>query len=519
MQKTTKQSGRSNDFGILQPAAQFIKRHWCLWILLAMCASVVLGLWYGLQQSVWFDEAYSISLVTHSYGELVHLTSIDVHPPLYYLLLKLWTELFGLSEVALRSFSAVCGGLAIGVGLVLVRRLFGNRAMVLATPLALLTPLLVRYSFELRMYVLGSLITLASTYVLVRTVQATKYRLQWWIAYAALVALGMYTLYYMAFVFIAQAVWLIYMHFAAKKSSSESELSKPLYKQPWVAAYLGAIVLYLPWIPSFFDQFKNPALSGIAQRVSWEQVTDIFSFLFIYKPRWDLTSWDYVLFWIIIVAVVGLVATAIVKAGKWRPYVILLACCFAVPILVIALGSLPPMRPLFVVRYITHFALLFPLLVGVSLAIVFRDKIRYAVLSVLALSVVMVFGLCNLHSLGNYNFDTLSRPQARQAAQTIDACEPGEIVMAGSPLNYFELLYYLPTDCDLRFYSTHPIGDKGGYATIYQSPKQYYDLAPLDATTVYLVYAGQRPELPDNFTKTSSEQFKEYHLDVYRRTK
>lgn len=513
MQKTSKHSGNADGSGFVGVAGRIIKQHWRIWILLAVAVSFGMSLWYGLQQSVWFDEAYSISLVTHSYSELVSLTAIDVHPPLYYLLLKFWSGVFGMSEVALRSFSALCGGLAVGIGLVLVRRLFGNRAMVFATPLVLLTPLLVRYGFELRMYVLGSLITLASTYVLVRATQATKYKIQWWITYSVLVAMGMYTLYFMAFVFAAQVVWLLYMHFARKSP----ETSTPLYKQPWVIAFVGAIVLYLPWIPTFLEQYKNPALSGIAQRVSFEQITDIFSFLFVYQPRWDLTTWGYILIWTIIASIATLVTFAIAKSGNKRPYVILLLCCFTVPILIMALGSLPPMQPLFVVRYITHFALMLPLLVGVSLAIVFRNHIKYAVLSTVAFCAILIFGLYNLHGTGNYNFDTLSRPQTRQAAQAIGTCEPGEIVMAGSPLNYFELLYYLPEDCDLRFYSTHPIGNKGGYATIYQSSKQYYDRDPLDATTIYLVYAGQRPELPKNFVKTSSQEFKEYRLDTYER--
>lgn len=498
-------------FGIFRSA---LKRYWWVWIMLAMATSAGLGLWYGAQQSVWFDEAYSILLAKHSYGDLVHLTSIDVHPPLYYLLLKTWAEIFGFGELALRSFNVVCSAAAVATGLVLVRRLFGNRAMVLATPLVLLTPLLVRYSFELRMYALGSLITLASTYVLVRAVQAAKYKVQWWAAYAVLVALGMYTMYYMAFVFAAHVVWLLYMHFRKKPSG---EPRTPLLKQSWIFAYLGAIVLYLPWVPTFMEQFKNPALSGIAQRISWQQITDIFSFVFIYQPRWELSAWHYVLIWTIIAAVVALVSLAIVKAGKLRPYVLLLVCCFGVPIVIMALGSLPPMRPLFVVRYITHFTLMLPLLVGVSLAIVFRNRIRYAVVSVVAFCAVMVFGLFNLHSLGNFNFDTMSRPQAQQAAEAIGTCEPGEVVMAGSPLNYFELLYYLPDDCDLRFYTTHPIGDRGGYATIYQSPQQYYNRDPINATTVYLVYAGQRPDLPDSFVITSSQQFHEYKLDVYQR--
>ncbi len=55
------------------------------------------------------DEATSWYLASQSPGDLLRLTSHETFPPLYVLLLKLWTAMFGDSEAALRSISVVGG--------------------------------------------------------------------------------------------------------------------------------------------------------------------------------------------------------------------------------------------------------------------------------------------------------------------------------------------------------------------------------------------------------------------------
>ena len=51
------------------------------------------------RSSIWHDEGFTAMLVKKfSYLEIIARTARDVHPPLYYLLLKPWTSLFGYSE-------------------------------------------------------------------------------------------------------------------------------------------------------------------------------------------------------------------------------------------------------------------------------------------------------------------------------------------------------------------------------------------------------------------------------------
>src|SRR3954447_10900474 len=67
-------------------------------------------------QSYWSDEAVTAGLLQHGFGDLMRaIPDSESTPPLYYALAWLWTQVFGLGEVGLRSFSALAGTLTIPV--------------------------------------------------------------------------------------------------------------------------------------------------------------------------------------------------------------------------------------------------------------------------------------------------------------------------------------------------------------------------------------------------------------------
>ena len=65
-------------------------------------------------QSLWLDEAISWRFASaESFSALLAEVRTDVHPPLYFALLRGWIGFFGDSEWALRSLSALLGTSAI----------------------------------------------------------------------------------------------------------------------------------------------------------------------------------------------------------------------------------------------------------------------------------------------------------------------------------------------------------------------------------------------------------------------
>lgn len=118
----------------------------------------------SLNQSFWLDEATS-GLVVRNFnlGEIVTKFSPgDFHPPLYYLLLKVWSYIFGTSEIALRFPSILFGLLTVYLVYLIGKELFNKRIGLTAGILLATSGLHVYYSQEARMY---SLVTLLISYL------------------------------------------------------------------------------------------------------------------------------------------------------------------------------------------------------------------------------------------------------------------------------------------------------------------------------------------------------------------
>ena len=59
------------------------------WLLCAV-AAVLFGV-LSLRTNIWADEAYTFAMVRHSFADIWRITAADVHPPLYYFLVKIFT--------------------------------------------------------------------------------------------------------------------------------------------------------------------------------------------------------------------------------------------------------------------------------------------------------------------------------------------------------------------------------------------------------------------------------------------
>ncbi len=171
----------------------------------AAVAIILLGaglrLWALGRQGLWYDEAVTAHLLDGSVGRLLNrLPHSESTPPLYYLVTWAWVRAFGMSEVGLRSLSAVAGVLTIPVAYAAGRAFVGRRAGLAAAALVAVNPLLVWYSQEARSYALLVLLTALSLWAFARR------RLAWW-ATAAVAAL--LTHYFAVFVLFPQAVVLL----------------------------------------------------------------------------------------------------------------------------------------------------------------------------------------------------------------------------------------------------------------------------------------------------------------------
>ena len=193
--------------------------------------------------SLWYDEVITMRLArTANPAELIALLrQIDgTRAPLHPLLLQGWLRAFGSSELAARSFSAVCGMLTVVAVYFLGRRLFDERTGRWAAWFTAVCPPLVYYSQEARMYAWLVLLTCLSWLVFVRFYRAADGR-----------AMALYGILLTALVyshplglFMVAAHGLAYL--LVRKSLA-------LGFRWWLAIQAAVALAIAPWLPRYLD--------------------------------------------------------------------------------------------------------------------------------------------------------------------------------------------------------------------------------------------------------------------------
>lgn len=120
-------------------------------ILIIIFTSLLLRL-ISLSQSLWLDEATTALVARMDLSDFfTKFMPADFHPPLYYLVVNLWSSFFGYSEIALRTPSVIFGVLTIYVVYLIAKDLKYKWPVVPALFLAT-SGLHIYYSQEARMY-------------------------------------------------------------------------------------------------------------------------------------------------------------------------------------------------------------------------------------------------------------------------------------------------------------------------------------------------------------------------------
>jgi uncharacterized membrane protein len=211
---------------------------------LLMAAVLLLGIWFRLVnldgKLYWHDEAYTslrIAGYTHAevYQQAFNGEPIDAgalqkyqhpnsekgvldtlrtlaiddaqHPPLYYLLVRLWVQLWGSSPAAVRSLSVVAGLAVLPLVYWLCRELFVTPLIGwIAVALIAVSPFHVLYAQEAREYALWTALIVLSSGALLRALRLQTW--QSWSIYSVTLLLGLYTYLFTGLVAIGHGVYV-----------------------------------------------------------------------------------------------------------------------------------------------------------------------------------------------------------------------------------------------------------------------------------------------------------------------
>ena len=228
--------------------------------LLIVGACVILALalrgMYALRSGLWRDEALFLYLVRYpTFGDTVQFLRLhESHPPLFYLMMRLWLRLFGSTDNAALALPVVLGAMIVPVSYTAGTRLFGRATGLIAALLMALSGSLADNASYVRPYSLLPLLCLLSVFLLCRGIAEGGWRV--WTAYVLTTAAMVYT-HNWSWLIVASEwtvggiVCLVAERTAPLRSARWQTLSE------FAAANAVMVALYLPWLPTLLFQSKH----------------------------------------------------------------------------------------------------------------------------------------------------------------------------------------------------------------------------------------------------------------------
>ena len=245
-----------------------------LWLTLLLAA--LLRFFRIGAQSLWADEGNSVAMAGRTLAEISAAAAADIHPPLYYWLLNLWVRVFGDSETALRSLSAIWGIILVWLVYQIAVRLFDRRTALLATFFAAISPFLIYYSQEARMYEMLAALAALLYYGLVRFIlhesivlpaDGTGKSISFSGLATGIIVLasitGLYTHYtFVAIVGLATLVYLLWIANSRRRGFVKIRLLH------WGLLLIVIAFFYLPWARTAINQLTSWPRTGVVVPLS-----------------------------------------------------------------------------------------------------------------------------------------------------------------------------------------------------------------------------------------------------------
>lgn len=213
-------------------------------------AVIVIGIIFvslgAFHSNLWFDESYSVGLARHTFGEIWLIGGHDVHPILYYWMLRIVYLITGGTIMAYRIFSVIPIAIMIILGYTHIRKDFGEKTGFIFSFLSAFLPEMAQYAIEVRMY---SQAILAVTILAIYAYRLTKEdNTKNWIIFGLSSLASIYLHYYgLMAAGLINVFLLIYLIVKRRKKGIIFIISFGILQG----------LAYLPWLVNFATQLSN----------------------------------------------------------------------------------------------------------------------------------------------------------------------------------------------------------------------------------------------------------------------
>lgn len=311
-------------------------------IALLLSAGIITALYVSLifNQNIWTDEAFTIQLVgENDIAGIIKGTAADVHPPLYYLIVKLFVSLLGPGFWVYKLVSVIPMALTMLLAVWYIRPWFGTRTAFLFLLFLNAIPCVMEYGVQIRMYS-WSIFFLTLAALAVYGVIADG-RGKYWCILSAAALCACYThnfaMISAVFLYLLMGIYLV---FRKGMFSKKTELLR------WFLSGTVVGVCFIPWLLVLMRQTRDRVDNYWIEPVTASTVRGYFGDLF----GSGLPYTEGLFAGLLLIAVVSLCAVR-GRAGKDRFYV---AALLGVPFLTASAGVLVSvwLTPFFIARYL-----------------------------------------------------------------------------------------------------------------------------------------------------------------------
>lgn len=421
---------------------------------------------YGvLMSSIWHDEGYTMWLLKYNPIQIIERTARDVHPPGYYLMAKPWVMIFGNSAFSIRFLSILFSIGIIYLVYKIVERLFNDRAAFWASMFVALSPFMVRFAQEARMYGVVAFFTTLGTYFLVRFIQDKSNKAL--IFYALSMMVAIYTQYYAFFVILVQwiVVAAITPGFFSFKWGKSLKKQLGVFNYKWWLAGIAPVILYLPWFPIAYKQVTRVGGSYWI-KPEWINArtipNNVLQFVFYnhLDTVYNTALWGQVLYWLVALTLIGTGFVFLYRKDLRNKTSLFLLYGYLPMMLVFTLSKLK--TPVYQDRYFPFSAVAILALWGVGISTMKNKHTRMAVGGVVI--VALIVGNVQMHLDTNHQMEALS-------VAVKNEMRPGDVIFSGELYTFLDGTYYFG-DKKIQLISA-PVDGYGESSLFYDQQSQY----------------------------------------------
>lgn len=328
-------------------------------------------LFTATNEYIWADEAFSLKLIRHSYQEVIRLTAQDVHPPLYYVLLKFFVQIGDWLNISDKSMGSIVSSIPtlilMVISLTMIRKRWGLFASSIFIFCITFMSNCLTYGTEIRMYSLGMLfVTL--TYIVAYEIILNR-RLRDWLLLLVFGLGAAYTHYFacipVAIIYGYLLLWTI--------------IKDRVQFKKWLLISLATFMLYLPWLVIVLKQVSQVNDAYWIGDITVDTIKWYIQYTLSVNNK-NLTS-------LMAIAYICVLVKVILDKNKITEEKVYTLMGCLVPVLTILMGVLVSwlMRPIFVERYILPSLGCFWLCFAIGMSSLRLKRIGYHLILILLL--------------------------------------------------------------------------------------------------------------------------------------